>query len=330
MKELKRPLRALITGISGQDGSYLAELLVREGIEVHGIVRRTTLENPQNLWRLQSIESKVILHSGSVESFPSIYAILKKVDPDYCFHFAAQSFVSYSFEDEFSTMSTNVNGTHYLLSAISQICPSCRFYFSGSSEIFGKVKSFPQNEETPFHPRSVYGISKMVGHELTRNYREKNGIFACTGILYNHESPRRGTEFVTRKITLTAAQIKLGLAKEIRLGNIDALRDWGHAQDYVEAMWKMMQLDRPEDFVIGTGKLHSVKQFLSIAFGELGLNYEKYLVVDEKFYRPNEDIPLVADTTKAEKMLGWSSSIPFEDLVQSMVKNDYEFLKRKF
>lgn len=318
------PPRALITGITGQDGSYLAELLLKEGYEVHGIVRRATMEREQTFWRLKNFQSQLHLHYGSIESFPSIYSILKKVMPDYFFHFAAQSFVSYSFDDEFATMNVNINGTHCILSAITQICPECRFYFAGSSEIFGQVDSSPQNENTHFHPRSVYGITKMVGYELTRNYRETNKIFACTGILYNHESPRRGREFVTRKITSTAAQIKLGMAKEIRLGNIDAKRDWGFAGDYVRAIHSMLKLDRPQDFVIGTGELHSVRDFLEVAFGELDLDYKRYLVIDDKFYRPAEEISLVADATLARTKLNWKPEMKFTELVRTMVRADYD------
>ena len=220
--------RAIITGISGQDGSYLAEYLLKQNYEVHGIVQRASLEDPTHrLWRLESILPELHLHPGSVDSFPILFSVFQKVKPDECYHLAAQSFVSYSFEDEFSTMNVNVNGTHYTLSALNQVSPKCRFYFAGSSEMFGKAESSPQTESTSFHPRSVYGISKMAGFELTRNYREVYNLYACSGILFNHESPRRGYEFVTRKITTTAAKIKLGLEKEIRLGNLDAKRDWG-------------------------------------------------------------------------------------------------------
>ncbi|MBF0315533.1 MAG: GDP-mannose 4,6-dehydratase [Oligoflexia bacterium] len=325
---MKKP-RALITGIAGQDGSYLAELLLREGFEVFGIERRATLEATHNFWRVAHIQSQIEVHAGSVDSFPSIYSILKKVVPDYCFHFAAQSFVSYSFEDEFATMNVNVNGTHYLLSAIAQVCPDCRLYFAGSSEMFGKVDSSPQTEETRFRPRSVYGISKLVGHELVRNYRESNKLFACTGILYNHESPRRGLEFVTRKITSTAAQIKLGLAHELRLGNIDAKRDWGFAGDYVEAIYAMLMQPTPEDFVIGTGEIHSVRNFLEIAFGELGLNYLDYIIIDQKFFRPAEEHLLIADPNKAKSKLGWRPKVAFEDLVRMMIRADYDYYMKK-
>lgn len=321
--------RALITGVSGQDGSYLAEYLLSLGYEVHGITRSSSIEDPGNrLWRISHILDKITLHSGSVESIPSIYRILNNVKPDECYHFAAQSFVSFNFEDEFSTMSTNVSGTHNLLAALHQIVPHCRFYHSGTSEMFGNVESFPQDENTKFHPRTVYGISKVVGFELTRNYRESYKMYACTGILYNHESPRRGFEFVTRKITSTAAKIKLGLQKEIELGNIDAERDWGFAGDYVKAMHLMLNQDHPDDFVIGTGQLHSVRQFLEIAFSELGLKYQDYLVHNVKFDRPIGN-KLVANPKKAFEKLGWKPQMKFEDLVRAMVRNDFEHFSKR-
>ena len=227
--------------------------------------------------------------------------VFSSVKPDECYHLAAQSFVSYSFEDEFSTMNTNVNGTHYILSCIKNLCPECKFYFAGSSEMFGKVEEVPQKETTRFHPRSVYGISKVAGFELTRNYREAYGLFAATGILFNHESPRRGFEFVTRKITTTVAKIKLGLAKEIRLGNIEAQRDWGFAGDYVKAMHAMLQLDSPEDLVVGTNETHTVSEFLQISFEELNLDYREFLVVDSTFYRPAEVEILISDSSLARE-----------------------------
>ncbi|HLQ39185.1 MAG TPA: GDP-mannose 4,6-dehydratase, partial [Planctomycetota bacterium] len=258
--------KALITGITGQDGSYLAEYLLEQGYEVHGIVRRVALEDSRHrLWRLLPFQDRLTLHAASLDSFPSLYRVIQRLQPDECYHLAAQSFVSYSFEDEFSTMQTNINGTHYVLAALHDACPRCRVYFAGSSEMFGKVVETPQRETTPFHPRSVYGISKVAGFELTRNYREAYGSFACTGILFNHESPRRGHEFVTRKISATAARIKLGLEKELRLGNLEAKRDWGFAGDYVRVMHAMLNLDEPDDFVIGTGSTYSVRQFLEVA-----------------------------------------------------------------
>ena len=320
--------KALITGITGQDGSYLAEYLLSLGYEVHGIVRRIALEGPnQRLWRIHNILDQLILHSGSLESFPSLYSILQEVMPDECYHLASQSFVSIAFEDEFSTMNTNVNGTHYLLSALHKVCPECRLYFAGSSEMFGKVEEIPQKETTRFHPRSVYGISKVAAFELVRNYRESYKMFACTGILFNHESPRRGFEFVTRKITSSVAKIKLGLAKNLSLGNIESQRDWGFAGDYVRAMHAMLNIDEPEDLVVGTGITHSVKEFLEIAFDEVGLDYQKYVEIDPRFYRPTEKHILVADPTKAKNMLKWEPSVPFSEIVQQMVRHDLDYFQ---
>ena len=321
--------KALITGITGQDGSYLAEHLLSQGYEVHGIVRRVALEDPtHHLWRLLPIADRLNFHSGTLESFPALYKIMRDVQPDECYHLASQSFVSISFEDEFSTMQTNINGTHYLLAAIKDTSPECRFYFAGSSEMFGKVEETPQRETTRFHPRSVYGITKVAGFELTRNYREAYDLFTCTGILFNHESPRRGYEFVTRKISSTAASIKLGLEKELRLGNIDAKRDWGFSGEYVRMMHSMLQQDNPDDYVIGTGETHSVREFMQIVFEELKLNYEDYLVIDPRFYRPAEVEILVADPSKAREKLGWEPKVTFEELALSMVRSDYENLSK--
>ena len=321
--------KALITGITGQDGSYLAEHLLSLGYEVHGIVRRVALEDPtHHLWRLLSIADQLNFHSGTLESFPALYKILRDVRPDECYHLAAQSFVSISFEDEFSTMQTNINGTHYLLAAIKDTSPECRFYFAGSSEMFGMVEETPQRETTRFHPRSVYGITKVAGFELTRNYREAYNLFTCTGILFNHESPRRGFEFVTRKISSTAARIKLGLEKELRLGNIDAKRDWGFSGEYVQMMHSMLQQENPDDFVIGTGETHSVREFVQIVFEDLKLNYEDFLVIDQRFYRPAEVEILVADPSKAREKLGWDPKVTFTEIALKMVRYDYDNLKK--
>jgi GDPmannose 4,6-dehydratase len=315
--------RALITGITGQDGSYLAEHLLEKDYEVYGIVRRVAFEDPEHrMWRLHSILDELKLEGASMESYASIFKVIRRIQPDEVYHLAAQSFVSYSFEDEFSTMNTNINGTHYVLSAIRELCPECRFYFAGSSEIFGRVRETPQNEETPFHPRSAYGISKVAGFELTRNYREAYGIHASSGILYNHESPRRGHEFVTRKITRGVARIKAGEMKELRLGNLDAKRDWGHAFDYVKAMWLMLQQDQPDDYVIATGECHSVREFVEIAFAEAGLDYKDYVVIDEQFFRPAEVDILLGNCTKAKNVLGWESVSTFETLVREMAQAD--------
>ncbi|MCA9472045.1 MAG: GDP-mannose 4,6-dehydratase [Nitrospirales bacterium] len=322
-------MKALITGITGQDGSYLAELLLEKGYEVHGIVRRVALEDPdRRLWRIRHIKDDVCLHAASLESLPSLYRVFKEIVPDECYHLAAQSFVTYSFEDEFSTLQTNINGTHHVLSALKDCAPDCRFYFAASSEMFGKVANVPQDEQTLFHPRSAYGISKVSGYHLTRNYREAYGIRAWCGILYNHESPRRGFEFVTRKITSHAAAIKLGLKNVLPLGNLDALRDWGHAQEYVYAMWLMLQQDDPDDFVIATGVQHSVREFAEEAFGCLGLDYRDYCRTESQLYRPAEVETLLGDAEKARVKLGWSPQITFSQLVEEMVEGDLEFLEK--
>jgi GDPmannose 4,6-dehydratase len=321
--------KALITGITGQDGSYLAEFLLEKGYEVHGIVRRVALEDPRaRMWRIRHILDQIHIHSASMESYASIFNIVVDLRPDECYHLAAQSYVSYSFEDEFSTIDTNLNGTHYMLSSIKRQAPDCKFYFAASSEMFGHVKETPQSEETPFHPRSPYGISKMAGFELTRNYREAYSLFALSGILFNHESPRRGAEFVTRKISSAAAKIKLGLEKEIRLGNIEAKRDWGHAQDYVRAMWLMLQQDQPDDYVIATGQTRTVKEFIEAAFGYVDLDYRDYLVIDQELYRPSEVNILQGDASKAHKKLKWKPNISFEALVKEMVEADLKWYTR--
>ncbi len=320
--------KALITGISGQDGSYLAELLLNKKYKVHGVIRRVALEDETHrLWRLRNIRKDLNLHSGSLESFPSLAKIINEVKPDEIYHLAAQSYVANSFEDEFSTLNTNINGAHFMLASIKEFSPNSKFYFAGSSEMFGKTVETPQNEDTKFYPRSAYGISKVTGFELTRNYREAYNLFASTGILFNHESPRRGFEFVTRKISLAVARIKNGLQKELRLGNINAKRDWGHAKDYVEAMWLMLQQEKPEDFVIGTGEQHSVEDFLKVAFEHVGLNFKDYLKIDEKFFRPAEVETLLADPKKSKKKLAWSPKINFENLVKEMVESDLKNIK---
>jgi GDPmannose 4,6-dehydratase len=324
-----KPKTALITGITGQDGSYLTELLLEKGYEVHGIVRHVALEHPQaRMWRIRHLLDRIHIHSASMESYASIFNIISIIKPDECYHLAAQSYVSYSFEDEFSTINTNLNGTHYVLSAMKRQAPGCKFYFAGSSEMFGKVKETPQDEETPFHPRSPYGISKMAGFELTRNYREGYGMFALSGILFNHESPRRGGEFVTRKVSSSAAKIKLGIETEIRLGNLDAKRDWGHAKDYVKAMWLMLQQDEPEDFVIATGVSHSVEELLEAAFKYVDLDYQDYLSIDETLYRPAEVNLLQGDASKALRKLKWSPETSFDGLIKEMVESDIEWYRK--
>lgn len=319
--------KALITGITGQDGSYLAEHLLELGYEVHGLIRRVALEDPRRRFnRIEHLLDKVTLHPASLESYPSIFHIMSRNAFDECYHLAAQSFVAESFADGFSTMNTNINGTHYMLAALRELQPDCRFYFAGSSEMFGKVREVPQKETTPFYPRSPYGISKVAGFELTRNYREAYEMFCASGILFNHESPRRGFEFVTRKISSTVARIKKGLDSELRLGNLDALRDWGHAKDYVRAMHLMLQPETPEDFVVSTGESHSVREFCELAFAEVGLDYEKYVVIDEKFYRPAEVESLVGDSHRARTILNWEPEYDFKQLVKDMVHNDVALL----
>jgi len=323
------PKKALITGITGQDGSYLSEFLIKKGYKVYGIVRRVALEDETHrLWRLREIRNRINLLAASLESYASIVKIIQKIKPNEVYHLGAQSFVDYSFKDEFSTLNTNINGTHYLLSAIKEFSPKTKFYFAGSSEMFGKVKKKPQNENTPFHPRSAYGISKVTGYDLTRNYREAYGLFCSTGILFNHESPRRGFEFVTRKISHSVAKIKLGLQRELKLGNLNSLRDWGHAKDYVEAMWLMLQQRKPDDFVIGTGKQYSVREFAKTAFSIVGLDYKKYIKIDKTLFRPAEVTTLLANPSKAKKALKWRQKISFKQLVKEMVESDLKSVKR--
>ena len=320
---------ALITGITGQDGSYLAEFLLKKKYKVHGIIRRVALEDKTHrLWRLQKILKNINLHSASLESYASIVKIIQKIKPSEIYHLAAQSYVDYSFKDEFSTLNTNINGTHYILSAIKDFSPKSKFYFAGSSEMFGKVRNKPQNEKTPFYPRSAYGISKVTGYDLTRNYREAYRLHCSTGILFNHESPRRGFEFVTRKISHGVARIKCGLQRELTLGNLDAQRDWGHAKDYIEAMWLMLQKRKPDDFVISTNKQHSVREFANLAFSIVGLDYRKFIKIDKNLYRPAEVQTLLGDYSKAKRILKWKPKVSFHNLVKDMVLSDLEFVKK--
>lgn len=314
---------ALITGITGQDGSYLAEHLLAHGYDVHGLLRPVALQDQeQRLGRIAHLRERITLHSGTLESYASILRVVGQAQFDECYHLGAQSFVAESFEDGFSTLNININGTHHLLAALRELQPRCRFYFAGSSEMFGKVRETPQRETTPFHPRSPYGISKVTGFELTRNYREAYGMFCCSGILFNHEGPRRGMQFVTRKITSTAARIKLGLATELRLGNLDAQRDWGHAADYVRAMHLMLQQPEADDYVVATGARHSVREFCELAFAEVGLDYRDYVNTDESLLRPAEVEFLLGDASKARKQLGWKPTYTFRTLVSEMVRED--------
>lgn len=318
--------KALISGITGQDGSYLAELLLAKGYEVHGLVRRVALEDPENrLSRILKVLPRITLHAASLESYASIHQVTSSVRPDECYHLAAQSYVSYSFDDEFSTLNANINGTHYMLAAVKNTAPHCRFYFAGSSEMFGKATEVPQSESTPLHPRSSYGISKVAGFHLTKNYREAYGLHSSSGVLFNHESPRRGHEFVTRKISSGVARIVAGKADVLRLGNLDAMRDWGHAREYVEAMWLMLQAETPDDYVIATGETHSVREFVEAAFSLVGLDWSKYVKVDEKLYRPAEVFVLQGNPAKARKQLHWTHRIGFRQLVEEMVRGDCEY-----
>jgi GDPmannose 4,6-dehydratase len=322
--------KALITGITGQDGSYLAEFLLKKGYSVHGLVRRVAAEDKSHrFWRLRHFLDKLNIHAGSLESYASIINIITKIKPDEIYHLGAQSYIDYAFADEFSTINTNINGTHYLLSAIKEFSPKTKFYFAGTSEMFGKVREIPQTEKTPFYPRSVYGISKVAGYDLTRNYREAYNLFCCSGILFNHESPRRGFEFVTRKITHAVARIKFGLQKDLRLGNMDAKRDWGHAKDHVEAMWLMLNQKEPKDYVVSTGKHYTVRDFAKLAFQLVDLDYRKFVKIEKKFYRPAEVESLLGDCSRAKKELKWKPKYNFKKLVEDMVRADLEFVEKE-
>ncbi len=322
--------KALITGITGQDGSYLAEFLLKKGYSVHGLVRRVAAEDKSHrFWRLRHFLDKLNIHAGSLESYASIINIITKIKPDEIYHLGAQSYIDYAFADEFSTINTNINGTHYLLSAIKEFSPKTKFYFAGTSEMFGKVREIPQTEKTPFYPRSVYGISKVAGYDLTRNYREAYNLFCCSGILFNHESPRRGFEFVTRKITHAVARIKFGLQNDLRLGNMDAKRDWGHAKDHVEAMWLMLNQKEPKDYVVSTGKHYTVRDFAKLAFQLVDLDYRKFVKIEKKFYRPAEVESLLGDCSRAKKELKWKPKYNFKKLVEDMVRADLEFVEKE-
>ena len=322
--------RALITGITGQDGSYLAELLLDKGYEVIGMVRRSSTTNFE---RIAHLQDRLILDpytaSGDLLDEASLISILRETEPDEVYNLAAQSFVQTSFKQPVLTGEITALGVTRLLDAIRIINPDIRFYQASSSEMFGKVQEVPQTEKTPFYPRSPYGVAKLYGHWITVNYRESYGLHASSGILFNHESPRRGLEFLPRKVSHGVAQIKLGLAKELRLGNLDAERDWGFAGDYVEAMWLMLQQDTPDDYVVATGETHSVRRFCEIAFGHVGMAWEDHVTIDEKYMRPAEVDLLIGNPAKAEKVLGWRPKTSFEDLVTMMVDADIELLTGK-
>ncbi len=310
---------ALITGITGQDGSYLAEFLLEKGYRVVGMVRRTSTVNFE---RIRHIQRRLTLVSGDLLDQASLIAALQEHRPQEVYNLAAQSFVPTSWIQPVFTGEVTALGVTRLLEAIRQVDPEIRFYQASSSEMFGKVREVPQNENTPFYPRSPYGVAKVYGHWATVNYRESYNLFACSGILFNHESPRRGVEFVPRKVSYGASLVKLGMARDLRLGNLDAKRDWGYAGDYVRAMWLMLQQEQPADYVVGTGQTHSVRELCQVAFGHLGLNYEDYVKVDPRFVRPAEVDLLVSDPTKARTALGWEPEISFEDLVVMMVESD--------
>ena len=315
--------RALITGITGQDGSYLADYLLEKGYEVCGMVRRSSTEATE---RIAHLEGRLEWVQADLLDQASLLNAVEKARADEIYNLAAQSFVPTSWSQPTLTGQFTGLGVTRLLEAMRQICPKARFYQASSSEMFGKVREVPQNELTPFHPRSPYAVAKTYGHHITVNYRESYGMFAASGILFNHESPRRGREFVTRKITDGVARIKLGMAKELALGNVDAQRDWGYAGDYVRAMHLMLQHDTPEDFVISTGETHSVRRFLEIAFGHVGLSYEDYVVQDPRFMRPAEVDQLIGDSSKAHKVLDWQPTVSFEELVIMMVDSDMKIL----
>ena len=314
--------KALITGINGQDGSYLAELLLKEGYEVYGIVRRESMESSQKLGNIREIQDRIHILSCQLDSSLSVYKLFEDIHPDECYHLAASSFVSFSLEDDMTVMMNNFVVTHNILIAALEVCPGCRIFFAGSSEIFGNAAESPQTEMTACSPRSVYGISKLSSHCLIKNYRSRYGIYACTGFLYNHESPRRGKAFVTRKITVSVAEIAAGRRSALELGNLDAERDWGYAPDYVRAMHLMMKNAQPKDYIIATGRLHSVRDLLEVAFGEAGLDYRNYVRVNPDFIRPSESVPLCGDASLILKDLGWRAEKPFDEIIREMVRHD--------
>jgi GDPmannose 4,6-dehydratase len=315
--------RALITGITGQDGSYLAELLLAEGYEVHGMVRRSSTEKFD---RIEHLRDRITLHQADLLDHRSLVDALRAAAPDEVYNLAAMSFVAVSWIQPTLTAEFTGVGVTRLLEAVREVCPAARFYQASSSEMFGKVLETPQRESTPFYPRSPYGVAKVYGHFITVNYRESYDLYACSGILFNHESPRRGLEFVTRKITWHAAAIKTGHATELRLGNLDAKRDWGYAKDYVRAMWLMLQQDTPDDYVIATGHTHTVRDCVQVAFDQVGLDWQQYVIQDDRFLRPAEVDLLVGDCTKARTQLDWEPTTSFEELIRLMTDADLALL----
>ena len=317
--------KALITGITGQDGSYLADFLLGKNYDVHGMVRRSSVEKFD---RISHLQDRIQFVQGDLTDQSSLDEAIRSASPDEVYNLAAQSFVPTSWNQPVLTADVTGLGVTRIIEAIRKYAPKAKFYQASSSEMFGKVRATPQNESTPFYPRSPYGVAKVYGHYITVNYRESYKIFACSGILFNHESPRRGLEFVTRKITHEVAKIKLGLSKKLKMGNIDAKRDWGYAGDYAEAMWLMLQQEKPTDFVIATGQTHSVKEFIENAFGIVDLKWQDYVEIDKTLFRPAEVDLLVGDSTKARKELGWKPKVSFSELVKMMVLADLEMLKK--
>jgi GDPmannose 4,6-dehydratase len=315
--------RALITGITGQDGSYLAELLLTKGYEVHGIVRPESLADAATLpENIAQIADKVSLHPGTLENHLSLSQAVRTVRPDECYHLAGPSFVEASFEEEPSILATLVSGSHALLAAIKEMAPKCRFFFAGSSEMFGAPTTSPQDETTPFNPRSIYGLAKLSGHHTVRYYRDRYGVFCCTAILYNHESPRRAQTFVPRKVSRAVAAIKCGHQQQVALGRLDARRDWGYAPEYVEAMWMMLQAPRPRDYVVATGETHSVEELVDLAFAHVGLDWREHVVMDERLVRLPEATQLCGDSRRVREELDWRPRKPFAEMVMEMVDAD--------
>lgn len=319
--------RALITGITGQDGSYLAELLLEKGYEVFGMVRRSSVENFD---RIEHIKDRINIRQADLLDQYSIIRLIEEAKPDEIYNLAAMSFVPTSWNQPVLTAEFTAIGVTRVLEAIRVVNPRIKFYQASSSEMFGKVKEIPQKETTPFHPRSPYGVAKVYGHYITVNYRESYDIFGVSGILFNHESPRRGIEFVTRKVTYNAAKIKLGLSKELRMGNLNSKRDWGFAGDYVKAMWLMLQQDNPDDYLVATGETHSVRELVEIAFSCLDIDYKDFVKIDESFKRPADVDLLIGDYSKAKKKLGWEPEVSFEDLIEMMVESDIEVVKKEY
>jgi len=320
--------KALVSGLTGQDGSYLSELLLEKGYQVYGIDRRVAIEDAKQRYsRIYHILDKIKLYSGDIQNYARVFEITNEIKPDECYHLAAMSFVATSFEDEFTVLRTNIEGTVNILNILRKIAPDCKYYFAGSSEMFGKVLETPQDENTPLNPRSPYGISKCAGFQFTRLYREAYNMFCCNGILFNHGSERRGGEFVTRKIAKGVAEIKYGLRKKIKLGNLEAKRDWGHASDYVRGMHLMLQQPKPDDYVLATGETHTVEEFVELSFEFAGIkNWRDYVEIDKDLFRPAEVNLLLGDASKARRVLGWEPKISFKELVERMVKSEINIL----